>query len=955
MWDYAGLKLGVESNDLDAASKRSKAFLKDVNELESATMRLAKVAGVALGSLAAAFSVRALANYADAWSDMQSRIGAAVKDMDAAPELMRRMVDIANASYAPLNQTVETYARNVQVLADLGYTADQTADFTESLNHMLVITATKGERAASVQNALSKAMAVGKLQAEGLEAVLTNGGRAAEALAKELGTTVAGLRAAASEGRITGDVIAKALIGNLEEVREQAGEMPATIADGFVRIQTGIQAFVGQLDQAMGTSGSFANFLVSIGDAIKTIAMVDFGSVLNEITDGFVLLTQAAGVLAAMLLTKLVSSFIATTAAMAAASGAGVVMTAQFVAGAAASRLMAVAMAAQAGAARTLATALAFVGGPIGLVIGGIAALGFAVYNHNARYRDWAEATESVTEAQKRLNEAMEAFEKLRTADTVKTAMDEAEQTVAAIRAEVAALEEASASRERWDKILYLGLDTSRGDEVRAALVAANGELIAAEAKLSALQLAWEGIATKTAEAKGEVIALTAEQQQAQATAYDMLLTTERRIELARLENAYGKESVGYKLREFTHERDIYFAKVASLDVTNKIKDALRRSWMEEQQATGKTREWDAAMDILKDTSQKALDIVKTIGETEPGSTWLDTAISKAAKLAGVLWSAAEGLGELSALELDAAGNPVISGTKGKRPREKPIDIDFGIPDATGGGGGGGGGGADPMAERYKQLEESFRSEIALSTKHYQEDLEALQWALGAKKLAHEEYQLYLEMLRINTWGAEWEQQALQYQMDQEALQAALDQKLISYEDYYRKLKELSFANLMSDHNRSDLAQDLSNWGDYFGKMNTIAGGGFDGLLKLQRAFGAASALINAWQGYSEALANNPMMPPWMKLMWAGKILAAGLGAVSAIKGGGKGSAGSGGGAATAASAATSQPEPPLRVTLDAIDPDASYTGASIQRTFDAIQKEAGDRGIIWTTAGELG
>ena len=48
---------------------------------------------------------------------------------------------------------------------------------------MLVLTATRGERAASVQNALSKAMAVGKLQADGLETVLANGGEVAQALA----------------------------------------------------------------------------------------------------------------------------------------------------------------------------------------------------------------------------------------------------------------------------------------------------------------------------------------------------------------------------------------------------------------------------------------------------------------------------------------------------------------------------------------------------------------------------------------------------------------------------------------------------------------------------------------------------------------------------------------------------------------------------------------------------
>lgn len=174
-----------------------------------------------------AFSVAALSRYADARSDMQSVVGAAVKDMAAAPVLMRRIVEVANASYSPLQQTVDIYARNVTILRELGVAADGAADFTESLNHMLVITATRGQRAASVQDALSKAMAVGRLQADGLETVLANGGRVAEALAQQLGTTVNGLRDMASQGKITSDVIANALIGSLQAVREEAAEMDA--------------------------------------------------------------------------------------------------------------------------------------------------------------------------------------------------------------------------------------------------------------------------------------------------------------------------------------------------------------------------------------------------------------------------------------------------------------------------------------------------------------------------------------------------------------------------------------------------------------------------------------------------------------------------------------------------------------------------------------------------------
>ena len=82
----------------------------------SALGGVAKAAG---GVIVAAFSVaKKVAQYADAWSDMQSRVGAATGSMDTAGESMKRLLQIANASYSPLAQTSEIYSRNVSTFRD---------------------------------------------------------------------------------------------------------------------------------------------------------------------------------------------------------------------------------------------------------------------------------------------------------------------------------------------------------------------------------------------------------------------------------------------------------------------------------------------------------------------------------------------------------------------------------------------------------------------------------------------------------------------------------------------------------------------------------------------------------------------------------------------------------------------------------------------------------------------
>jgi len=269
--DVASLGIRVESNgviratgDLDGLDRAAGRAERSASALSAAFRLLTPI----VAGLGAAFSIRALVGYADAWSDMQSRVGSAIKDMEAAPAMMSRIVEIANASYSPLSQTVEIFGRNVAVLHDLGRNATEAADFTEALNHALVTTAIKGQDADVVFNALSRSIAIGGLRSMEFETIMSRSPRVLEAVADELGTTTTGLRALAQQGRVTGGVIVSALINSLEQLRQEAGEMPATIGDAIVRIQTNFGALIGVLDQTYNISGRVAEQMLGMADAI---------------------------------------------------------------------------------------------------------------------------------------------------------------------------------------------------------------------------------------------------------------------------------------------------------------------------------------------------------------------------------------------------------------------------------------------------------------------------------------------------------------------------------------------------------------------------------------------------------------------------------------------------------------------------------------------------------------
>ena len=240
--------------------------------------RQADVTGAVLrrlaGIVAGALSVRQIVAYADSWTDLRSRVDLATGSQERGAAVMERLAAMARRTYSGIEQTTESWLANATALRELGLSTRESLDFTEALNNAMVVSGAKGERAVSVQTALARAMALGQLSGDNLNTVIAQGGRVAQLLAADLGTTVTGLRQAGAEGRITGAVIQTALIGNLERLREEADGMPATIGDAFTLIGNAAMQLVGTWDQVFGASSLVATALIAVADNMERLAAI---------------------------------------------------------------------------------------------------------------------------------------------------------------------------------------------------------------------------------------------------------------------------------------------------------------------------------------------------------------------------------------------------------------------------------------------------------------------------------------------------------------------------------------------------------------------------------------------------------------------------------------------------------------------------------------------------------
>ncbi len=173
---------------------------------------------------------------------------------------------------------------------------------------------------------------------------------------------------------------------------------------------------------------------------------------------------------------------------------------------------------------------------------------------------------------------------------------------------------------------------------------------------------------------------------------------------------------------------------------------------------------------------------------------------------------------------------------------------------------------------------------------------------------------------------------------DEDKLGNKLEGERKRIQEHFERVKELTTGSL-SDQSGA--------YGDYFSNLVNLTGSGNKKLLAIGKAFQASQSLIDAYGAYTKVL-NDPTLigRPFLRVAAAAQVLAAGLGAVNAIKSVSSSGGGGGGGGAGAASGAAGQGSRPMEARISGLDPNSLFTGASITSLFDALQDEAGDRGL---------
>jgi hypothetical protein len=313
---------------------------------------------------------------------------------------------------------------------------------------------------------------------------------------------------------------------------------------------------------------------------------------------------------------------------------------------------------------------------------------------------------------------------------------------------------------------------------------------------------------------------------------------------------------------------------------------------------------------------QRSLDAAQELAATSFGGDWLGAGIAAAQNLAGSLWDAVAAKAALAETDFAGMGDD-------ERGSQRDVRRDVGglrsqqavrermratASSGRGGGGGGGGGGGDGFQGRLESLQQELMSEQEVLDQWYQESQAILMDRRAMELLGEAEHKAALEALEL---------------------------------EHQERLR-----NIQGDVQNTRLADTAS----FFGGMASLAAAGGDKLASAARTFGAAEALVNTYVAFTAVLRDPSFIGrPLARIGAAAAVLAQGLGAVRAIKGGGGGGGGSVGSAAVGSQPAdvAAAQDRVIRVSVEGDTMFAEALRGSIRTIADALGEERNIGGFV--------
>ncbi|MGA6363662.1 phage tail tape measure protein [Proteus penneri] len=223
---------------------------------------------------ASALSIHQVINYADSWTELQNRLKLVTESSVELNKATQAVYDIAQKTYQSLDATAQVYQRFADNADRLGLSQQKVAELTETVSKAVAISGASATAAQAALTQFGQALASGQLRGEELNSVMEQTPALAKAIADGMGVSVGELRKKAQDGEMTIEKVIQALERAADSVDKKFATSVTTVSQGFTNLQSAMTKFIGEANQGTGATQLLTTGMTTLADNLSLVAKV---------------------------------------------------------------------------------------------------------------------------------------------------------------------------------------------------------------------------------------------------------------------------------------------------------------------------------------------------------------------------------------------------------------------------------------------------------------------------------------------------------------------------------------------------------------------------------------------------------------------------------------------------------------------------------------------------------
>ncbi len=284
------IRVVLDSSGVTRGARGARGALGGLQRQTTGVSNGFKAAARAAQGLFAVLGAREIIRTANTFQELQNSLRVVTDSTEELNSANQRLFEIATATRAPIEATVQLFSRASIAADELGASQEELFRLTEITGQALAVQGGGAQEASGALRQLSQSFSSGIVRAEEFNSILEGAFPLAQAAARgfdEAGGSVGKLRNLVVEGKVTSQEFFQAILKGGDELEQQFANTIPTISQALTNLQTAFIGFIGQVDGARGASASLATTILEIAEVLAVMGDAITGTLdpQQELTD----------------------------------------------------------------------------------------------------------------------------------------------------------------------------------------------------------------------------------------------------------------------------------------------------------------------------------------------------------------------------------------------------------------------------------------------------------------------------------------------------------------------------------------------------------------------------------------------------------------------------------------------------------------------------------------------